>query len=423
MCVWLGARGLAGKTFQLALLGWVEAVTLHANVSILGGSADQSEKVLDYLKDFWHRPGAPSTALKDDPTTRKVALIWGNKIRALTASQKQARGGHPQRLRLDEADEMDWALFKAVRGQPMGTMDIPAQTTISSTHHYPDGTMTKVLREAHERGWPIFRWGYEETLEPHGWLSRMQLERSRQTIDAETWRVEVELGEPSTEGRAIMTSKVEAMFQGEDILCEEGQEYEFERPMPKANYVHGADWGQTTDYSEQVVWRVDCRPMRLVAYCFMRRRPYPEMVSRLDRRMKRYPGDAAHDYTGVGRVGEFLEHGAIEDVTMVGNTRRDLFRNYVLAVENDEIRAPRVSRLYEQHKFVRNVDLYSGYALEGQAKGHPPDGFVAMAMANKAALITPVRILFAQPKTEPSSSATMDAIHSFMGRRSTEETV
>ena len=418
VCLWIGARGLAGKTFQLALLGWVEAVTLHANVSILGGSADQSEKVLEYLNNLWSYPTAPKAALKDDPTARRVSLIWGNKIRALTASQKQARGGHPQRLRLDEIDEMEWKLFRAVRAQPMGTSDIPSQIVMSSTHHYPNGTVTKMMREAVDKGHPIFRWGYDETLETNGgWLTQAQLNRSRIQIDAETWRVEVELGEPSTEGRAIMTAKVDAMFVEPAVACEEGEEYEFEPPVDGASYAHGADWGQTSDYSEQVVWRTDVRPKRLVAYCYMRRRPYPEMVARLDKRMARYPGDGAHDYTGVGRVGEFLEHGTIQDVTMVGTERRDLFRNYILAVENDEVRAPRVTRLYDQHRFVRNIDLYTGYADEGQEKGHPPDGFVAMCMANKAAENHPIRLLFAQTAAEAHTDATRSTIATFFGRR------
>lgn len=425
ICIWLGARGLAGKTFTLALLGWVESVTLHASVNILGGSSNQSEKVLEYLKSFWEHPNAPRRALLTDPTQRRVKLRWGNMVSALTASQKQARGYHPQRLRLDEADEMDYALFNAVRGQPMEKAGVAAQTVISSTHHYPNGTMTKALKEAAERNWPIFRWGYDETLETNGgWLTQEQLNRSRATMSVETWRVEVELGEPSTEGRAIMTTKVEAMFMEPAIVCDEGQEYEFEPPILNApqgkepSYVHGVDWGQSSDYTEQVVWRTDVTPMRLVAYCYMRRRPYPEMVGRLDARMLRYPGDGAHDYTGVGRVGEFLHNGSVEDVTMVGNVRRDLFRDYILTIERDAIRAPRITRLYEMHKYVRNVDLYTGYQAEdGIAKGHPPDGFVAMAMANKASALAPVRILFARSGAQKQLEHTKTAIADFMGRK------
>jgi hypothetical protein len=404
VAVWLGARGLAGKTFMMAALGWVEAVTLRANVSILGGSADQSEKVLDYLTSFWYRPGAPLAALASEPSTRRVQLIWGNKIRALTASQKQARGGHPQRLRLDEADEMDWKLLQAVMGQPMAYGGIDSQTVISSTHHYPEGTMTKVLELAREKGWPVYQWGYPETLEPHGWLSRYQLERKRQELTAEMWRVEVEMGEPSTEGRAMMEEKVEAMFAGPEIAVDENEEREFELPLERGTYATGADWGQTTDYTEIATFRTDVRPFRLVAYRFMRRRPYPEMVAKLDERLARYPGEAAHDYTGVGRVGEFLQN-PVEDVTMVGRVRQDLFLNYILAVEREELRCPRIGRLYRQHKFCRAKDLY-GHGEDW----HPPDGVVACAMAYKAGAALPIRVLFAESGQQRSRVETAEGL-------------
>lgn len=390
--VWLGARGLAGKTFMLAALGWMEAVTLRCNVSILGGSGDQSEKVLEYLTDFWAKPTAPTGALADDPARRRVELVWGNKIRALTASQKQARGGHPERLRLDEADEMDYKLLTAVMGQPMGRGGVDSQTVISSTHHNPNGTMTRVLELAVEKGWPVYKWGYWETLEPHGWLSQFQLERKRQEMTTETWRIEVEMGEPSIEGRAFMEEKIELMFEGEEFDVEENEEVEFEPPQEGATYATGADWGQAEHFTEFVTLRTDVRPLRLVAYRYMRRRPYPEMVAKLDARLARYPGEAAHDYTGVGRVGEFLTQGSIEDITMVGRARDDLFRQYILSVEREEIRSPRISRLYKQHKFCRTLDLF------GNGDGyHPPDGVVSCAMANHAGSSAPVRLLFSNP--------------------------
>lgn len=391
VAVWLGARALAGKSFTLALLGWTEAITLHANVSIIGGSGDQSEKVLEYLTGFWGKPTAPTNVLSSDPTQRRVDLVWGNKIRALTSSQKQARGGHPERLRLDEADEMDFKILKAVMGQPMGRDGVDSQTVISSTHHNPEGTMTQVLELAKEKGWPVYQWGYPETLAPNGWLTQYQVDRKKQEMTSEAWRIEVEMGEPSIEGRAFMEEKIEKMFVGEPITVDENDEVEFEMPREGATYATGVDWGQSGHYTEIVTFRTDVRPLQLVAYRYMRRRPYPEMVAKLDYRLVRYPGDAAHDYTGVGRVGEFLTEGTVEDVTMVGRVRDDLFREYVLAVEREELRAPRIERLYKQHKFCRTQDLFG----HGE-NAHPPDGLVACAMANKAGGSTPVRLLFAE---------------------------
>jgi hypothetical protein len=425
--VWLGARAVAGKSFTLAVLAWMEAVTLQASVSILGGSADQSKNVLDYLSGFWGLPTAPRALLASDPSMSTVRLVWKNslgkqvEIRALAASQRSARGGHPQRLRLDEVDEMEWPIYEAVSLQPMDRDGVVGHTVISSTHHHPDGTMTRLLREALDKGWPIYRWGYAETLQPHGWLTASSVARKRAQTTAEAWRIEVEMEEPSAEGRAIMASSVEQMFVGPAVRCEEWEEYEFEAPVPpevidgrvreRASYATGADWAQDRHYTELCTWRTDVRPMRLVAYAYMRRRPYPEMIARLDARVTRYPGSASHDHTGVGHIGSDLSTiERLDDVTLVGRAREDLFRNYILAVEHGEIVAPRIQRLYDQHRFVRTADLFT-------VGGHPPDGFVAMALAHKASGVGGYRLLFPESAGQRAARATqqeLQAVRAFL---------
>ena len=97
------------------------------------------------------------------------------------------RGPHPQRLRIDEADEMLLAVLDAAHGQPMDRAGGQAQTVISSTHQHPDGTMTTVLQRAAARGWPVYLWCYRDTLEPHGWLTQAQVDRKRAEVPEQTW--------------------------------------------------------------------------------------------------------------------------------------------------------------------------------------------------------------------------------------------
>lgn len=216
MAIWKGSRGLAGKTLMLGLLGWIETVFLGANGAILGGSGEQSKRVHAYQQLFWEHPNAPRALLKTDPTGTKTLLRNGGSIVCLTASQKSARGEHPQRLRLDEVDEMDLAIFDAAQGQTMRSTlslrmnGVEPQTVASSTHQYADGTMTELLRRAAERGWPVYEWCYRESMT--GWLTEAEKERKRNEVTAEMWRVEYELGEPSIGNRAILTEAVDAMF-------------------------------------------------------------------------------------------------------------------------------------------------------------------------------------------------------------------
>ena len=377
--VWKGARGLAGKSFLLATLAWIEAVTLRASVTLLGGSGEQSERVHDYMRTFWNRPQAPTAALVGDPSKRRTILAWGNKIDAQTASQKSVRGAHPERLRLDEIDEMDLKILESALGQPMTRGDVPSQTVMSSTHQHADGTMTAMLRYAAERNFPVREWCWKESLEPHGWLSMAEVDRKRSTMTAESWRVEVELGEPSPEGRAIVTEKVEAMFAGEEIRVPDWDYRELEAPVDSAVYATGADWAKEHDLTCIWTWRCDVNPMRLVAYERGNKRPWPWMFGRLDARLRRYPGEAYHDRLGCGAPGSDLFEEPVEDYTMAGRARDDLFLQYIAAIERGEYVAPKILTAYQSHRYVTNVDLFG--------KGHPPDEFVAAALAHQAALL------------------------------------
>jgi len=153
VAIWEGSRGFSGKTFTLGLLACTEMLTLKCFVTILGGSAEQSLRVHEAMQQFLDSDATPTSVknMVDIMTRFDTRLSNGAKARTLMASQKSVRGPHPQRLRLDEVDEMDYELFKAAQGQPMRSKrlpDVETQTVASSTHQYPDGCVgaeTKVL--------------------------------------------------------------------------------------------------------------------------------------------------------------------------------------------------------------------------------------------------------------------------------------
>ena len=53
VAIWKASRGFGGKSTLLALLALTEAVTLGADVTVLGGSGQQSERVLETLAQIW----------------------------------------------------------------------------------------------------------------------------------------------------------------------------------------------------------------------------------------------------------------------------------------------------------------------------------------------------------------------------------
>ena len=212
VALWIASRGFGGKTFLLALLAAANAILFETDVIILGGSGQQSLLVVEHLHRLWAAGQVPPAWLASAPTFTKTTLAWGNTIQALTASQTAVRGAHPTRLLLDEIDEMELRILEAAQGQPMDRDGVRAQTVMSSTHQYPDGTVTAMRRRAAELGWPVYEWCYRETLAPHGWLTEDQVTRKRGELSRTMWAVEYELQEPSAEGRAIDPAAVERMF-------------------------------------------------------------------------------------------------------------------------------------------------------------------------------------------------------------------
>ena len=128
VALWIASRGFGGKTSLLALLAAANAILFETDVIILGGSGQQSLRVVEQLHRLWAAGQVPPAWLASAPTFNKTTLAWGNMIQALTASQTAVRGAHPTRLLLDEIDEMELRILEAAQGQPMDRDGVRAQT-------------------------------------------------------------------------------------------------------------------------------------------------------------------------------------------------------------------------------------------------------------------------------------------------------
>ena len=393
VALWIASRGFGGKTFLLALLAAANAILFETDVIILGGSGQQSLRVVEQLHGLWAAGQVPPVWLASAPTFTKTTFAWGNTIQALKASQPAVRGAHPTRLLLDEIDEMELPILEAAQGQPMDRDGVQAQTVMSSTHQYPDGTVTAMRRRAAELGWPVSEWCYRETLTPHGWLTADQVERKRRELSRTMWAVEDELQEPSAEGRAIAPAAVERMFDatlGTHISAGDLEHLWRGQPGPPAAracpdpagawYCTGIDWAQKRDYTVAVVVRCDTTPLQVVAGYRAQRRSWQVMTEHVGALLDEYPGPAAHDATGGGNaMGEFpalAPHDQLQGVTLVGRVRTDLFRHDIGAIERHEIVCPRIDAFYTEHLYCGEDDLFGS--------GHPPDTVVAMALAYHA---------------------------------------
>lgn len=402
-----GSRGLAGKSWTLAALANTMAVGLNAQVTILGGSGAQSLNVHNASKLMWEYHNAPSHLITGEPTKFDTTLESKAWIHSLMASQRSARGPHPQRLILDEIDEMDLDILEAAQGQTMVGKQglqkgIETCTVMSSTHQYANGTMTEMLERAKdpERGWKVYEVCYRENTNPiDGWLTQDEVERKKREIAKLMWETEYELGEPSIEGRAIDGDAVERCFTGPvdetenwidptivAILVEAEEAERTRRPgyrRPVLKFVTGVDWAKEQDKTVVTTFLIEPNGIwRCVAWSTFNRQPWPTMVAKAEERLRRYGGGFAHDATGLGNViSDYFDpdlrrryNRVFADYVMgSGRARMDLFSNYISAIENGSISYPRISAAYRDHKYVTWDDLFGS--------GHPPDSVVAGAIA------------------------------------------
>lgn len=384
----LGSRGLSGKSYAMSALGLTTAVVLGVDVNLLGGSYAQSLNLHKHMQAAWDHPGSPSYMI-EKLGANEIKLTNKSRITPLTASQRTVRGPHPAQLCLDEIDEMDPEIYESALGQPMDQINkmvgitIGPQVAVTSTLQYADGNMMRVMNEAKERGLGVYSWCYRESANPiDGWLTEEQIEHKRQTISAERWRVEYELGEPSIGNRAFHTPAVETAFSGdpEDGLIKKSKDYEeyaFETYHRTDDYVIAADWARSQDYTVISVWKATELPMRLVYYVRMNHLPWPVMIKKFNDLQQEYRADGIHDATGLGDVvASMIADDNTWDFKMTGAQRDDMLSEYVAAVERGKVKGPRIDSNYQAHKYCRVEDLYS------RSKDfHLPDEVCSAALA------------------------------------------
>lgn len=123
--------------------------------------------------------------------------------------------------------------------------------------------------------------------------------------------------------------------------------------------------------------------MSCVAYKKVNGLPWPQIVREAVQQFRMYGGKFVHDATGVGIATHDMlrdqltsgEFARVTGVTMTGGRARDSFYNdYIAAIEHDDIRYPRITYMYEEHKFASNDALFT-------SKEHAPDSVVAGALA------------------------------------------
>lgn len=235
--IWYAMRG-TGKTWTLSILSWLESVfKKNCGTTVLGGSLEQSQKAVAYLDLLWSFPNVPSHLLVNGQVAgRGFRLTNGSWVTALAASPKSVRGPHPQKLRLDEVDEMDKVIYEAALGQPKSNHGIRDNIVISSTLHHAFGLMTEIIDDREKIGAKLYQWCYKDMLNPYGFWTFDELMRRRRQMSQAMWDAEYALKRPKLGDTIFEWQTVENAFR-------RGIKDKFDRDV----YLNegGIDWGHT----------------------------------------------------------------------------------------------------------------------------------------------------------------------------------
>ena len=117
--LWIASRGFGGKTFLLALLAAANAILFETDVIILGGSGQQSLRVVDQLHGLWAAGQVPPAWLASAPSLNKTNLGLGQHDPGSDGlTDRRARGPpHAPVARRDRRDEAP-RFWKPPRASP-----------------------------------------------------------------------------------------------------------------------------------------------------------------------------------------------------------------------------------------------------------------------------------------------------------------
>jgi len=170
------ANRAGGKTLAVAMLNHLDMLFKpDCEVSSAGAVKDQADKCYRYFREFNEKPWFKRAHEQFLCTTGEPLLInsiksrteYGNGslLQVITASEKGFRGEHPQKSRVDEIDEIPWDVFQVSLSMAHSANGIRGQNVFTSTRQHGDGSMQRLLDEAHDKGIAIYEWNVWEMIE------------------------------------------------------------------------------------------------------------------------------------------------------------------------------------------------------------------------------------------------------------------
>ncbi len=163
--VWANRGG--GKTQLAAVTTLLEGLFKpRCQTRVLAGSLDQSSRIYEYLCEFVER--GFEDRLDGKMLKGSCRFQNGTTVQVLAQSARAVRGRHVHKLRCDEIELFDEAIFNAAKFVTRSADGHLAAMEMFSTMHRPYGLMQKLIDDSANSGIPVFQWCMWEVIERCG---------------------------------------------------------------------------------------------------------------------------------------------------------------------------------------------------------------------------------------------------------------
>jgi hypothetical protein len=246
MIVWANRSG--GKT-QLGAVATLLDMLFKPGVQIriLGGSFDQSSRMHRYLARML-QDEVFIDLLDGKLTGKAVQLVNGSRVEVLSQSERAVRGQRVHKLRCDEVELFDPAVWDAAqlvtRSGMCGGAFVRASVEALSTMHRPFGLMHRLVADAESADKRVFRWSLLDTiarcpssrdcaacaLEPDcagkakrasGFISIDDAIQQRKRVGDDVWRAEMLCQRPSTSDSVYPEFDFATHVRTKDVVSED----------------------------------------------------------------------------------------------------------------------------------------------------------------------------------------------------------
>lgn len=145
--IFLWANRTGGKTQLIANLNHLDSVH-RGPIEIVnaGAAVDQADRGYKYYVDSFKNP-LLRPLIHGDPLQSKTLLKNGSKTSIITGSKKGFNGPHPEKVRIDEVELMDWDVLQEGLSMSKSTKRAKAQDILSSTRKVSKGVVQRLLDE------------------------------------------------------------------------------------------------------------------------------------------------------------------------------------------------------------------------------------------------------------------------------------